>query len=190
MLQRPVETTWRCDQISYEIAYFTEKQPLEQTVRVTGTQSEYSFPSAPFTKWNVKIRTVNKVGHSQWSLPVEAITCEGEPGRIRNLVVTPLSPNEVRVAWNPPVEKTGRIEGYDISYRLKHRLACPNEEPRDVSRTWITRYNVENLAYILTGLLPYSEYEVKVRARGTLLGAEEMRVVQTHQQRKGFIKLY
>lgn len=71
----------------------------------------------------------------------------------------------------------GTIVGYDISYRLKHRLACPEEEPRDVSRDFVTIYNHKDLDYTLTGLLPYSLYEVKVRARTTELGPEETKEV-------------
>lgn len=106
------------------------------------------------------------------------------PGQVRNLRLTPLSPNEVRVNWDPPAEKPGVIVGYDVSYRLKHRLACPEEVPRDVSRAWITVYNVKGSEYTLTGLLPYSEYEVKLQARTTELGKELTRTVQTLQQGK------
>lgn len=45
-------------------------------------------------------------------------------------------------------------------FRLKHRLACPEEEPRDVSRDFVTVYNHKDLDYTITGLLPYSLYEV------------------------------
>ena len=55
--------------------------------------------------------------------------------------LTPLSPNEIKVRWSPPAVQRGTIVGYDISYRLKHRLACPEEEPRDVSRDFVTIYN-------------------------------------------------
>jgi len=98
------------------------------------------------------------------------------------MVVTPLSPNEAQVAWQPPSENTGQIFGYDVSLRLKHRLACPEEEPRDVSRAWFTVYSVKDLRYVLTGLLPYAEYEVKVRARGQTVGPEEMRILHMPQQ--------
>lgn len=101
---------------------------------------------------------------------------------MRGLRLTPLSPNEIRVQWMPPQVSAGTIVGYDISYRLKHRLACPEEEPRDVSRDFVTVYNHKDLDYTLTGLLPNSLYEVKVRARTTELGPEETGEAATLQQ--------
>lgn len=89
----------------------------------------------------------------------------GAPGGVLNLRLTPLSPNEIRVQWNPPAVQRGTIVGYDISYRLKHRLACPEEEPRDVSREWVTIYNYKDTDYTLTGLLPNSLYEVSKELR-------------------------
>uniref|UniRef100_A0A915K3T7 Fibronectin type-III domain-containing protein n=1 Tax=Romanomermis culicivorax TaxID=13658 RepID=A0A915K3T7_ROMCU len=128
------------------------------------------------------MRSVNRAGFSSWSPSVDIVTCEGIPGPVRDLIVKPLSPNEVLVSWLPPAEKTGQILGYDVSMRLKHRLACVDEKPRDVSQAWFTVYNVKDLKYTLTGLLPFVEYEVKVRARGTTVGPEEVRLAQTHQQ--------
>lgn len=78
-----------------------------------------------------------------------------------NLRLTSLSPNEMRVQWSPPLQQHGTIVGYDISYRLKHRLACPEEDPRDVSRDYVTIYNHKDTDYTLTGLLPNTMYEVK-----------------------------
>jgi hypothetical protein len=93
-----------------------------------------------------------------------------------------LSPNEVHVQWSAPLDQRGSIVGYDISYRLKHRIACPDEEPRDVSRDFVTIYNHKDLQYTLTGLLPFSLYEVRVRARTTELGPEETKEIATEQQ--------
>jgi hypothetical protein len=54
----------------------------------------------------------------------------------------------IRVRWSPPAVQRGTIVGYDISYRLKHRLACPEEEPRDVSRDYVTIYNYKVMCMI------------------------------------------
>ncbi|CDW52276.1 protein sidekick [Trichuris trichiura] len=178
----PPQSTWQCDSINYEIAFSTGADKVEKIIPVNGQYNEYILPSAPHTQWSVKLRTSNKVGKSPWSESHDITTKQGAPGRVRDLTLTPLSPNEVRVSWSVPLERHGIIVGYDVSYRLKYRLACPDEEPRDVSRSWITVYNVKGLDYTLTGLLPYSEYEVKVNARTTELGPEETKVVQTLPQ--------
>lgn len=176
---RPAKSTWACDHLGVELWYQNQATRQEQVVKVGQDASEYTIPSAPHTSWSIKLRSTNAVGPSPWSETYRITTEQGAPGAVRGLVLTPLSPNEVRVNWRAPLEKAGVIVGYDVSYRLKHRLACPEEEPQDVSRDWITVYNVKDLDYTLTGLLPFSMYEVKVRARTTRLGPEETKSVST-----------
>ena len=178
---RPAKSTWSCDQMGVEI-WYREGKKSEKTIPLSGDQTEYTFASKPNTRWSVKLRSTNQMGHSPWSQEVSLTTKQGAPGSVRNLALRALSPNEVHVSWLAPLDTRGTIVGYDISYRLKHRLACPDEEPRDVSREYITVYNHKDLDYTLTGLLPYSLYEVKVRARTTELGPEETKEVSTEQQ--------
>uniref|UniRef100_A0A8R1HV11 Fibronectin type-III domain-containing protein n=1 Tax=Caenorhabditis japonica TaxID=281687 RepID=A0A8R1HV11_CAEJA len=178
---RPGKNTWMCDQMSVEISYRVGNQP-EKILTVPGDQTEYTFPAEPNQRWVVKLRATNQVGSSQWSPEQSITTRQGAPGSVRDLRVKALSPNEVHVQWLAPLVQRGTIVGYDISYRLKHRLACPEEEPRDVSRDFVTVYNHKDLDYTITGLLPYSLYEVRVRARTTELGPEETKDVSTEQQ--------
>uniref|UniRef100_A0A0N4YQ20 Fibronectin type III domain protein n=1 Tax=Nippostrongylus brasiliensis TaxID=27835 RepID=A0A0N4YQ20_NIPBR len=135
-------------------------------------------------EWDSRNREAGSfiVEYSRWSADQTVTTRQGAPGAVRDLRVKALSPNEVHVQWLAPLVQRGTIVGYDISYRLKHRLACPEEEPRDVSRDFVTVYNHKDLDYTITGLLPYSLYEVRVRARTTELGPEETKEVSTEQQ--------
>ncbi|VDM23730.1 unnamed protein product [Toxocara canis] len=178
---RPAKDTWQCDQLSFDIAYRVGNQP-ERIVPVPGDQTEYVFPAEPNTRWAIKLRSSNQVGSSPWSSEQTITTRQGTPGAVRDLRLRAKGPNEVHVQWLPPLVQRGTIVGYDISYRLKHRLACPSEEPRDVSRDFITVYNHKDLEYTLTGLLPFSLYEVRVRARTTELGPEETKEIATEQQ--------
>ncbi|KAI1721462.1 fibronectin type III domain-containing protein [Ditylenchus destructor] len=178
---RPAKSTWNCDQLNVEIGYRVGDQP-EKTLSVSADRTDYVFPSEPNSRWVVRLRSTNQVGVSPWGPEATIATKQGAPGSVRDLQLTPLSPNEIRVRWLPPLTSQGTIVGYDISYRLKHRMACPDEEPRDVSRDFVTIYNHKDLDYTLTGLLPNSLYEVKVRARTTELGPEETKEAATHQQ--------
>uniref|UniRef100_A0A158P9A7 Fibronectin type III domain protein n=1 Tax=Angiostrongylus cantonensis TaxID=6313 RepID=A0A158P9A7_ANGCA len=177
---RPSKDTWMCDQMNVEISYRVGNEP-EKILPVPGDQTEYTLPAEPNQRWVVRLRATNQVGSSRWSAEQTVTTREGAPGTVRDLRVKALSPNEVHVQWLAPLVQRGTIVGYDISYRLKHRLACPEEEPRDVSRDFVTVYNHKDLDYTITGLLPYSLYEV-VRARTTELGPEETKEVSTEQQ--------
>uniref|UniRef100_A0A914BWZ1 Fibronectin type-III domain-containing protein n=1 Tax=Acrobeloides nanus TaxID=290746 RepID=A0A914BWZ1_9BILA len=131
---RPAKETWNCDQLTVEIGYRIGNEP-ERTVPVPGDKTDYVFPSEPNTRWVVRVRSSNQVGSSQWSGEQTITTRQGAPAAVRDLRLIPLSPNEMKVQWNAPLVQRGTIVGYDISYRLKHRLACPEEEPRDVTRS-------------------------------------------------------
>lgn len=178
---RPAKDTWQCDQLNFEIAYRVGND-AEKIIPVAGDQTEYSFPADANSRWAIKVRSSNQVGASPWSTVQTIATKQGVPGSVRNLRLRAIGPNEVLVQWSAPIVQRGTIVGYDISYRLKHRLACPDEEPRDVSRDFITVYNHKDLEYTLTGLLPFSLYEVRVRARTTELGPEETKDIVTEQQ--------
>ncbi|KJH44141.1 fibronectin type III domain protein [Dictyocaulus viviparus] len=155
---RPGKSTWMCDQMNVEISYRVGNEP-EKILPVPGDQTEYTLPAEPNQRWIIKLRATNQVGSSRWSAEQTVTTRQGAPGAVRDLRVKALSPNEVHVQWLAPLVQRGTIVGYDISYRLKHRLACPEEEPRDVSRDFVTVYNHKDLDYTITGLLPYSLYE-------------------------------
>lgn len=178
---RPAKDTWQCDQLSYEISYRVAGQ-AERVVPIPGDQTEYTFPADANTRWTIKLRSTNQVGSSPWSNEQVITTRQGIPGPVRNLRLRAKSPNEVHAQWSAPLVQRGIIVGYDISYRLKHRLACPEEDPRDVSRDFVTVYNHKDLEYTVTGLLPFSLYEVRVRARTTELGPEETKDIATEQQ--------
>ncbi|VDN03313.1 unnamed protein product [Thelazia callipaeda] len=178
---RPAKDTWQCDQLNYDISTRVSGQK-ERIVSIPGDQTEYTFPADANSRWTVKVRSSNQVGTSPWSSEQTITTKQGIPGPVRDLRLRAKSPNEVLVQWLAPLVQRGTIVGYDISYRLKHRLACPDEEPRDVSRDFVTVYNHKDLEYTLTGLLPFSLYQVRVRARTTELGLEEMKEIATEQQ--------
>lgn len=146
--------------MTIEIGYRVGNEP-EKIIPVSVDRTDYTFPSEPNTRWTIRLRSSNQVGSSPWSADQTITTKQGAPGAVLNLRLTPLSPNEMRVNWSPPLQSHGNIVGYDISYRLKHRLACPEEDPRDVSRDFVTVYNHKDTDYTLTGLLPNSLYEVK-----------------------------
>lgn len=83
------------------------------------------------------------------------------------------------VSWLEPAEKRGEISGYDVAYRVKYRVACPEQEPQDVTSKFITVYNIKDNDYMLTGLLPNTEYEVEVKARTTMEGPGTRSSVRT-----------
>ena len=141
---RLAKSSWNCDELNIDIGYRIGDQP-ERVLTVPGDKVEHVFASEPNTRWTVRLRATNQAGSSPWGPEQTLTTRQGAPGHVLNLQLTPLSPNEIRVRWSPPAVQRGTIVGYDISYRLKHRLACPEEEPRDVSRDFVTIYNYKVL---------------------------------------------
>uniref|UniRef100_A0A915DKV5 Fibronectin type-III domain-containing protein n=1 Tax=Ditylenchus dipsaci TaxID=166011 RepID=A0A915DKV5_9BILA len=100
-------------------------------------------------------------GVSPWSNEQTITTKQGAPGSVLNLQLTPLSPNEIRVRWSPPSVQRGSIVGYDISYRLKHRIACIDEDPETGQDDWakLERQiaNTSQTRITIDGLTPYTK---------------------------------
>jgi hypothetical protein len=194
---RPAQDTWNCDRIDYELWYQIKGEHFvihthpymcaigqrEMTVSIPQDQTEYTADSNAHTVWFFKVRTKNNMGASEWTDVQQITTKQDRPGEVRNLVLDARGPNTVMASWLEPQDKKGVIVGYDVSYRLKHRVSCPEEEPRDVSQDWITVYNVKNNDYLITGLLPNAEYEVRVQARTTELGTPISKTVRTQSTR-------
>ncbi|KAK6051225.1 hypothetical protein COOONC_11270, partial [Cooperia oncophora] len=155
---RPAKDTWMCDQMNVEISYRIGNEP-EKVVSLGPARASFllyvHLPDSARARRSDRVHlpsgAQSNVG--RWSSEQTVTTRQGAPGAVRDLRVKALSPNEVHVQWLAPLVQRGTIVGYDISYRLKHRLACPEEEPRDVSRDFVTVYNHKDLDYTITGLL-------------------------------------
>ena len=88
------------------------------------------------------------------------------------------SNQSIRVSWDLPLYPNGPIFYYDLFYRASDTSQQPPNIVRDSSNTKIMVMNATN--YEITGLTPYTNYTIQVRAigEGGLLGAIDTEVLQ------------
>ena len=101
-----------------------------------------------------------------------------EPTAVTNLMAVATSNQSIRVSWNLPLFPNGPILHYDLFYRA---LDTPQQPPNIMSNSSYTERMVTNVtSYEITGLTPYTNYTIHVRAIGenNLVGDVDEEILQ------------
>ena len=105
------------------------------------------------------------------------------PGSPTSLTLHALSPTEINVTWEAPVEKNGEI----IRYKLKFLKSAEND--RDTNENIIEIDNVMHKGF--SGLEPYTEYNASVQASTKVGDGSWTRIVREKTQAIGtFIQIF
>ncbi|XP_043233465.1 tyrosine-protein phosphatase 99A-like isoform X4 [Amphibalanus amphitrite] len=140
---------------SYRITYrernATGDRPREVRIPDEETQSHTITGLRPFTQYLVSLQVENPAGFSP-STTVVVTTEEGVPDAPRNLTVVNVTATTATIAWLPPAQPAGRIEGYRIYSTLGNFT----------NATWI-RDTGPALQYTLRDLKPNSTYSLAVK---------------------------
>ena len=87
-----------------------------------------------------------------------------EPTAVTNLMAVATSNQSIRVSWDLPLYPNGPILYYDLFYRASD---TPQQPPNIISDTSYTERMVMSVTnYEITGLTPYTNYTIHVRAIG------------------------
>ena len=100
------------------------------------------------------------------------------PTAVTNLMAVATSNQSIRVSWDTPLYPNGPILYYDLFYRQSD---TPQQPPNITSDSSYTERMVMNATnFEITGLRPYTDYTIHVRAigEGGLLGAIDTEVLQ------------
>lgn len=160
----PPSSTWQCSQISYRIQFRNGTlSPLAHADIGSGV-TEHVFPSAPFTKWTIQMRTQNNAGNSDYSPEIIVTTPEMAPGPVKELHGESRGPDRIGITWKPPSDPNGIVRSYIVSYLLKSKGDCPVPPGQPIIR------EVHSEKQILKDLEPASTYEIQVRAKTTMEG--------------------
>ena len=81
-----------------------------------------------------------------------------------SLAVVPGSPNQLTATWTPPIPKNGIITAYTVYCNTSVIQAYPEQVIRPIIPTTRSVVNGTTLSTILTGLIPYTQYECYVTA--------------------------
>ncbi|XP_011311706.1 protogenin B isoform X1 [Fopius arisanus] len=113
----------------------------------------------PYTNYSFYVRVWNNHGASDQSEPIVCATAQSVPKSAPTVHVDIISSTKLNVTWEPLTKREAR--GVVIEYKIQWRL---HEHPS--SRVITVPAHVEN--YILTDLLPGSQYDLRVLARTQL----------------------
>ncbi|XP_050693558.1 cell adhesion molecule Dscam2-like isoform X6 [Eriocheir sinensis] len=116
----------------------------------------------PATTYHLRIVARNEIGDSEPSDTVTIITAEEAPsGPPRDLKVTAVDQNSLRVTWKPPLreEWNGDIQGYQVGYRLASSNSSYVFETVEFSKEMGKEHHL-----VITKLNVYTEYAVVVSA--------------------------
>ena len=87
-----------------------------------------------------------------------------EPTAVTNPMAVATSNQSIRVSWNLPLFPNGPILHYDLFYRASD---TPQQPPNIMNDSSYTERMVTNATnYEITGLTPYTNYTIHVRAIG------------------------
>ena len=87
-----------------------------------------------------------------------------EPTAVTNLMAVATSNQSIRVSWDLPLFPNGPILYYDLFYRAS---STPQQPPNIMNDSSYTERMVTNATnYEITGLTPYTDYTIHVRAIG------------------------
>lgn len=114
----------------------------------------------PYTTYKIIIRMFSNSTMGPPSEPLANTTLEDAPSEVRNLLARNVGNTTVDLYWEPPEHPNGIIGSYEIWKNGERYYQKENPKvPYDNEHTIETIQN-----YTLTGLDPYTDYEIVVRA--------------------------
>ncbi|GFU12426.1 down syndrome cell adhesion molecule [Nephila pilipes] len=115
----------------------------------------------PVTTYHLRVIAENAIGKSRPSGIINVTTqVEAPSGPPRELTVHPTGDQSLKVTWKPPREdaRHGRIQGYHVGYRVYH-----SSEKFQYKTVEANENNEQHSTYV-TGLQPFTKYEIIVKA--------------------------
>ncbi|KFM60834.1 hypothetical protein X975_15368, partial [Stegodyphus mimosarum] len=105
----------------------------------------------PYTLYSVRVRAFTSDVEGNWTKPITVRTDVGVPSAPTNVTISSVTNVSINIEWNEPQPFTGPILSYSIK---KTNTVTQLSEVIPVQTT----------SYSITGLSPYTNYSVKVRA--------------------------
>ncbi|XP_057290568.1 protein sax-3-like isoform X2 [Hydractinia symbiolongicarpus] len=97
--------------LGYKISLFAGDRKTSFTTNLT---SYFFNLLKPYTTYKVGVAAFNSIGVGPSSPLIVVMTKTDLPGKVRNIVVTPINESFINLSWNEPIIKNGVITGYKI----------------------------------------------------------------------------
>ncbi|XP_074661105.1 receptor-type tyrosine-protein phosphatase kappa-like [Tubulanus polymorphus] len=154
---------FRCkaDSAWYQVEYKKKDEEIWMKLNAgTGIPSATITGLTPYTRYIIRVGVRNKSGATyKYSDEIEITTATGVPGPVRDLETTVKSDTSLTVNWSPPTTLNGEISKYKVWYRQLKYKACS----KTVADQFHQKPETSLLTKTITGLIPFSEYEITVQ---------------------------
>ncbi|EAT35350.1 AAEL012471-PA [Aedes aegypti] len=142
----------------YSIIYCPISSPRDQSCKVpeeslniTGTTSHRITGLKPYVTYKIQIAMYSKTRIGPRSDPLFNTTLEDAPSPPRNLMLKDVRNDSVILHWDPPLQINGGKMNYEVWYNHQHKKIDPENY-------------TDHVTYNLTGLEPFTNYKIIVRA--------------------------
>ncbi|RDD35988.1 Tyrosine-protein phosphatase Lar, partial [Trichoplax sp. H2] len=143
--------------VTYSLRYNSTRWNDNGIIQTTGSNTKVILQNLiPFTTYNITIKAATIVGYGPESPVMSSTTFQSVPNTYpSDINVTTLTSTSIYISWQPiPLfERNGVITVYNISYHSLQR-----------NHNGIIQVDGSTLSNVLSNLLPYTTYNVTVRA--------------------------
>lgn len=153
--EQPPENMTNGELSGYELIYGIRGEDTVQPISVNDASktSIELHGLRPYTLYNIVVKAFNKVGTGPDGV-VLCQTSEGLPSRPRIIHCTHIYSSSLRVNWEAPTELNGKLLGYQLVWRYNGENFTKN----------ITKKLTDPMTALVTGLKPYTQYNIQVAA--------------------------
>ncbi|XP_065834466.1 receptor-type tyrosine-protein phosphatase delta-like [Oscarella lobularis] len=153
-----------------EFRFQNEKEKANWTKTTTTKLTKTLSGLKPYTTYGVRV-AAKTVDRGPYSVVRNFRTAQGAPGSVGNVNAIE-KPDSVELKWSKPTVENGVIQKYKIEWRKKGESSQSNSSTEDTT-------------YTISGLTPYTKYEIRVVAYTVKEGPGNWKGVTTAEDRPG-----
>ncbi|XP_064476701.1 receptor-type tyrosine-protein phosphatase kappa-like [Ornithodoros turicata] len=170
--ENPPRRSWNCWTINVTLMYNDSRATFNLTHPESHPKTNHSFPTKPYTLWNIKLRMETPDGEpGEWTAMNRVFSAQDAPSPVLGVTAVQIHPRSAIIGWLPPSEPNGILRNYGITYQAERLLApqCYKSEKGDMNSINVT-YGAQQIT--LRGLKPYAQYVFVIRAFTIKAGTE------------------
>ncbi|XP_064476293.1 receptor-type tyrosine-protein phosphatase F-like [Ornithodoros turicata] len=171
--ENPPRRSWNCSTVNVTLMYNDSRATFNLT-HYPGShpKTNHSFPTKPYTSWNIKLRMETPDGQpGEWTAMTAIFSAQDAPSPVLGVTAVQIHPRSAIIGWLPPNEPNGILRNYGITYQAERLLApqCYKSGKGQMNSINVT-YGAQQIT--LTGLKPYAQYVFVIRAFTIKAGPE------------------
>ncbi|XP_064476296.1 receptor-type tyrosine-protein phosphatase U-like [Ornithodoros turicata] len=176
--ENPPRHSWNCWTINVTLMYNDSRTTFNLTdYPGSHPKTNHSFSTKPYTLWNIKLRMETPDGEpGEWTAMGTVISAQDAPSAVLNVTLEERHTRNATIRWLPPNETNGILRNYEITFRLLPAIERTTFFWRECASAVYTNNSTtvtcDTQRITLSGLKPYAEYVVTIRAFTIKAGQE------------------